>query len=316
MLLGTNRRDNTPRYWEVAKQPNGFVMLLGASGSGKTETLKVIATEIHVFGVPILIFDFHGDVILEGAEDYILSHGPACTHGINPMELDSTDSADGGVYAQINILLLMLKACIPSLGHRQWRVIKDTLNDAYEQAGIIDRNPTSWERISPTFGDVLNLLEERLDDEEISKAQKNIISSAYDAVAKVFEHPIFAKERQILINDFLSRSHRLNLVHLEENVRFVVTDTLLRKIARALKAQGNIPVQPQSDQEQFRLFVIIDEAKILSTGGKDRDATDAILNKLATEYRKFGLGMVLASQMSDHFSNETKAQMATRLVLS
>ncbi len=315
VLLGTARRDNTLRHWEIAKQPNGFFLILGASGSGKTETLKVIASEIHTFGVPCLIFDFHGDVVLEGAEDYTLSHGPACTHGINPMELDSLDPADGGVYAQVNILLSMLKACIPSLGHRQWRVIKDILNEAYDRAGINDRDPASWHQTPPTFGDVLGLMDNQLEDDSLSRSQKNIIESAYDAIAKVFEHPIFAKGQQISIDDLLERSHHLNLVHLEEDIRFVITDTLLRKLARALKSKGNIPVQPQNDFERFRLFVFVDEAKILSMGGKDRDASSAVLNTLATEYRKFGLGMVLASQMSDHFSNETKAQMATRLVL-
>lgn len=275
----------------------------------------MIASEIHTFGVPCLIFDFHGDVVLEGAEDYTLSHGPACTHGINPMELDSIDPADGGVYAQVNILLFMLKACIPSLGHRQWRVIKDILNEAYDRAGINDRDPASWQRIPPTFGAVLKLLDNQLEDDTLSRNQKNIIESAYDAIARVFEHPIFTKGQQISIDNLLGRSHRLNLVHLEDDIRFVVTDTLLRKLARALKAKGNIPVQPQNDFERFRLFIFVDEAKILSMGGKDRDSSSAVLNTLATEYRKFGLGMVLASQMSDHFSNETKAQMATRLVL-
>lgn len=314
ILLGNARRDKQPRYWEPAKQPNGFFLILGASGSGKTETLKVIASEIHHFGIPCLIFDFHGDVMLNEADDFVLSHGPACTHGINPMELDSTDLADGGVYAQVNTLLTMLKACVPSLGHRQWRVIKDILNIAYTRKGISDE-PSTWVKIPPTFADVLEMMEEEMENENVSKTQKNIMESAYDTIARVFEHPIFAKSQQLFIDDFLSRSHRLNLVHLEEDVRFVVTDTLLRKLARALKAKGNIPVQPQSDREQFRLFVFVDEAKILSMGGKDRDSTNAILNKLATEYRKFGLGMVLASQMSDHFSNETKAQMATRLAL-
>jgi DNA helicase HerA-like ATPase len=289
-------------------------LILGASGSGKTETLKVIASEIHNFGIPCLIFDFHGDVTLEGATEYILSHGPACTHGMNPLELDSTDPIDGGVYAQVNILLNMLKACIPSLGHRQWRVIKETLNEAYNSSGITD-DPNTWQLTPPTFGNVLGILDERLEDEELSRSQKNIIESAYDAVSRVFEHPVFAKKEQISVENLLATSHRLNLAHLEEDVRFIITDTLLRKLARALKLKGSIPVQPENDFERFRLFVFVDEAKILSMGGKDRDSSSAVLNTLATEYRKFGLGIVLASQMSDHFSSETKAQMATRLVL-
>ena len=315
VLLGRSRTDHSLKHWEVAKQANGFFMILGASGSGKTETLKVVAAEIHRYGIPCLIFDFHGDVVLAGAEDYVLSHGPASTQGINPMELDSTDPADGGVYAQINILLAMLKACVPSLGHRQWRVIKDVLNEVYEQAGVSDKNPASWQRRPPTFAHVLQLLEQKLENDTIARSQRNIIESAFDAVARVFEHPVFARGNQIQIEQLLARSHRLNLVHLEEEIRFVVTDTLLRKLARSLKSSGNIPVQPQNDHERFRLFVFVDEAKILALGGKDRDSSSAILNTLATEYRKFGLGMVLASQMSDHFSNETKGQIATRLVL-
>lgn len=315
VLLGKSRSDQSLKYWEVAKQPNGFFLILGSSGSGKTETLKVVAAEIHRYGVPCLIFDFHGDVVLAGAQDYVLSHGPASTHGINPMELDSIDPADGGVYAQVNILLGMLQACVPSLGHRQWRVIKDVLNDTYERAGVTDKDPATWQRQPPTFADVLSLLEQRMEDDAYSKSQRNIIESAYDAVAKVFEHPVFARHEQIQIEQLLARSHRLSLVHLEENIRFVVTDTLLRKLARALKSRGSIPVQPRNDHERYRLFIFIDEAKILSLGGKDRDASSAILNTLATEYRKFGLGMVLASQMSDHFSHETKGQIATRLVL-
>jgi hypothetical protein len=60
---------------------------------------------------------------------------------------------------------------------------------------------------------------------------------------------------------------------------------------------------------------VIDEAKILSTGAGDPDSPDRILNLLFTEARKFGLGMILASQMSDHFGSEVKANAATWLVL-
>lgn len=82
-----------------------------------------------------------------------------------------------------------------------------------------------------------------------------------------------------------------------------------------LHLRGPIPVQTADDHQRFRLFVIIDEAKILSLGESDRDRADNILNELITEARKFGLGMVLASQMSDHFGEEVRANAATWLVL-
>ena len=92
-------------------------------------------------------------------------------------------------------------------------------------------------------------------------------------------------------------------------------ETLLRKLFRVLRLRGPIPVQPADDRQRFRLFVLIDEAKILSLGGGDRDRSGNILNELITEARKFGLGMILASQMSDHFSEDVRANAATWLVL-
>lgn len=315
IIIGKAKRDSSIVSWDVGQQPNGFLMILGASGSGKTETLKAITKQIHDYGVPCLIFDFHGDIVIPGPTDCLLSHGSGSDFGINPMELDSTDPADGGVYAQISILLGMLKSCIPSLGHRQWRVIKDVMNETYAQAGFTDADDSTWHKKPPTFKTVLQLLERKRNDEEITTSQKNIIDSAHDAVANVFEHPIFARTTQLSIEDLLDRSHRLNLKHLDEKIQFVVADTLLRKLARALRSKGNIPVYPKSDRERFRLFVVIDEAKRVTMGGKGRDSSQEIMNTLATEYRKFGLGMILASQMSDHFGYETKGQIATRLVL-
>ena len=126
--------------------------------------------------------------------------------------------------------------------------------------------------------------------------------------------PIFQRDQHVSIDDMRAQSTRLDLSKLPDNVRFIATETLLRRIFRKLRLEGPIPVQA-TDRERFRLFVIIDEAKILSLGGGERDRADGILNELMTEARKFGLGMIIASQMSDHFSEDVRANAATWLVL-
>jgi hypothetical protein len=55
---------------------------------------------------------------------------------------------------------------------------------------------------------------------------------------------------------------------------FVAIETLLRKLFRMLRLRGPIPVQPAGDRQRLRLFVVIDEAKILSLGGGERDRAD------------------------------------------
>jgi hypothetical protein len=134
-------------------------------------------------------------------------------------------------------------------------------------------------------------------------------------VQEIFEHPIFQRREHVSIDEILKSNVRLDLSKLNDEVRYITAETLLRKIFRVLRLMGPIPVQPGDDRQRFRLFVVIDEAKILSTGGGDPDSPERILNQLFTEARKFGLGMILASQMSDHFGSEVKANAASWLVL-
>jgi hypothetical protein len=312
--LGAGRRNSEPLQWVPSKLSNGFFLILGASGSGKTETLKVLGAEVNAYGIPVLIFDFHGDIVVPGTRTITLSHGPASTIGINPMELESKNPIDGGPFSQRNHLRDLLKSCVPSIQHRQWKVLGDAFQDVYRACGIVDDDPATWENPCPTFQDVVERLEEMKDEEEYKK-QRSSIDGALDAVLRIFEHPVFSRREQLSLEQLLSSSHRLNLAHLEDGVRFIVTDTLLRKLFRTLKAQGPIPVSPKGDRERYRLFVVIDEAKILTMGGKDRNSSSAIINILATEARKFGVGMVLATQRSFHFGDDVRANAATWLAL-
>lgn len=50
-------------------------------------------------------------------------------------------------------------------------------------------------------------------------------------------------------------------------------------------------------------------------GGGDPDKRTRILNVLATEGRKFGIGLILASQTSAHFGQDVRRNVASRLVL-
>lgn len=81
-----------------------------------------------------------------------------------------------------------------------------------------------------------------------------------------------------------------------------------------LSLQGPIPVKPVGNHERFRPFILIDEAKILTMGEADTDGRDLILNIMVTEGRKFGIGLIPASQMRDHFGRDVKGNVGTNLV--
>lgn len=312
--LGQETNTKQPVAWAPGKQSNGFFLILGASGSGKTETLKVLGKGIADYGVPVLVLDFHGDVQFPGLRSVLLSSGTSSTTGVNPMELDSQSAEETGLYDQRKVIRDMIRNAVPALGHRQGAILRDAIEEAYVRAGFNDSDPATWRNTPPTFADVQEILADWADDDS-RKSQRTSIEGCLAAVQEIFEHPIFQRREHVSVDEILSRSMRLDLSKLTEEVRYITAETLLRKIFRVLRLMGPIPVQPVDDRQRFRLFVVIDEAKILSTGGGDPDSPERILNQLFTEARKFGLGMVLASQMSDHFGSEVKANAASWLVL-
>lgn len=314
ICLGEEVNSKAPVMWAPSKQSNGFFLALGASGSGKTETLKVLGKGIADYGVPVLVLDFHGDVLFPGLKSVLLSSGTSSTHGINPMELDSKSAEETGLYDQRKVLRDMIRNAVPALGHRQNAILRDAIEEAYSSAGFDDNSPASWGAAPPTFREVEDILAAWAED-DARKSQRSAIEGCLAAIQEIFEHPVFHRKEHVSVDEILSSNIRLDLSKLTDEVRYIVAETLLRKLFRILRLKGPIPVQPADDRQRFRLFVVIDEAKILSTGGGDPDAPDRILNLLFTEARKFGLGMILASQMSDHFGSEVKANAASWLVL-
>lgn len=314
IFLGSEVNTKNPVTWTPGKQSNGFFLILGASGSGKTETLKVLGKGIVDYGVPVLVLDFHGDVTFPGLKSVLMSSGTSSSVGINPMELDSRSAEETGLYDQRKVLRDMIRNAVPALGHRQNAILRDAIEDAYASAGFDDANPSTWTNSPPTFGDVEVILSNWADS-DLKKTQRAAIEGCLAAIQEIFEHPLFHRKEHVSVEEILSSSVRLDLSKLGDEVRYITAETLLRKIFRVLRLKGPIPVQPSDDRQRFRLFIVIDEAKILSTGAGDPDAPDRILNLLFTEARKFGLGMILASQMSDHFGSEVKANAATWLVL-
>jgi energy-coupling factor transporter ATP-binding protein EcfA2 len=298
--------DGAPAVWQPGVQSNGFMLILGASGSGKTETLKVIGSAIHKNGIPVLVLDFHGDVHLKGAPTTLLSSGAASTCGLNPLELDLESAQEAGLYDQRAALREMIVRAVPALGHRQADILHEALGEAYKSAGIFDDDPASWRREPPGFADLFAGLRDMADGGQ--RSADGVIAGVRD----LFGHPIFNRSKRLSIEALLKTSARLDLSKLPDGVRFIAAETLLRRIFRALRMRGPIPVAPADDRERFRLFVIVDEAKILALGGnRERN----ILNDLFTEARKFGLGMVLASQMAEHFSEDVRSNAAAWLVL-
>lgn len=312
--LGRAWLDDSDVCWVPSHETNGFLLVLGSSGSGKTETLKTIGSRIVQSGYPVLVLDFHGDVSFPGLNSVLMSSGTASIVGVNPMDVDCFLDDRVGLYEQRGRLVEMIQRAVPTLGPRQKILLMDAITDAYWRAGFRDQLPDTWRGWTPRFVDVIDTLRFWEQDESWTGSRQSI-AGCIAAIRNEFDHPVFAKHQFLTLEGLLRWNTRVDLSTLTEGVRYIVAETLLRKAFGALQLQGPIPVDPKDDSERYRLFVVIDEAKILSNGRGDLESSSHILNIIATEGRKFGIGLILASQMSSHFGSEVKANAGAWLVM-
>lgn len=303
-----------PCSWEPSACSNGSLLVLGASGSGKTETLKKVGRAVIHHPIPLLIIDFHGDIVFPGQTSFLLSSGFDSCIGVNPLELPSLNHRLIGLRDQWLGVTAMLKRACPHLSQNQLAIITFAIGQAFRNAGIEEAFPWTWSNQAPRLVDVLDVLRKWGEDgfDCFSAAS---IRGCYNAVTSVFGHPVFNRFVGLDLNRLQNACTRIDLSHVDESIRFLVAETLLRLVFAKLRGLGPIPVNPASDKERYRLMILIDEAKILTCGKGDPDSRDRILNVLITEGRKFGIGLILASQMVDHFGQDVLSNVASLLVM-
>lgn len=100
-----------------------------------------------------------------------------------------------------------------------------------------------------------------------------------------------------------SRVHRFNLSPLQiRDTQRLFVDTYLRQLFERCVAMG--------ETDELRHIVILDEAEIYADGGEE-----SMLNILANQARKFGIGLILASQSPKHFSEDLMAAASLKMLL-
>lgn len=282
-------------FWEPGRLPNGFLLVTGAAGAGKSAALRTIGRSLMDMGLPLITLDFHNEMSIPGQREITLSGAPSSQIGVNPLEIDIAAANETGLHDVRQAMLTMITRAVPSLGHNQAGALKQALVETYRAAGIDDRTPETWSRPAPTAADLMaNITNEGL----------------INAIDGLFGHPCFNRAQNINIDEIVTGGLRLGLKSLPDDVRYVVTDTMLRRVFSAIKARGHISDRPESDAERFRACLLIDEARIITAGGKSK-----IVEDLVNEARKFGLAMLLASQSVKHFPHDIRNAAATKLIL-
>jgi hypothetical protein len=218
--------------------------------------------------------------------------------GINPLQIYPSDTHGPATVAQ-RVADTFIRV-YPRLGVQQHALLRRAVVELLEDSGIRGEDKT-WSNQPPPFRDLEQKLLEYAASKEASL--RRVASATAPHVSTLFFFNTFRRTGHALSwSDLLTRGGAawiLALGGLELSVERAVTEFLLWSLIRHFEMLGPAPL---------RCFVVLDEAHKLAFG------PGSPVEKVLREGRKFGLGVILASQQPEDFSPVAFANTAAKIV--
>jgi DNA phosphorothioation-dependent restriction protein DptH len=306
--LGKDLTNDTQVFWNLDPEkgvPNPHVLVLGESGYGKTYAILCIIAELTRRRIPCLIFDYGQGFSRQSlTSQFVNAVAPleieASRDGIdiNPLQVFGND-----VHGPINVAQRIADTfarVYSRIGVQQHATLRRAVLEVMSEYGISADEAGSWNRELPPFKELHRKLESYAQEDG---TQARVASLVGSHISTMFVFNTFrASGRRLDWQQLLSsRNHMvtLQLKGLEHSLERAVTEFLLWNFLAYIEALG-----PSS----LRCFVILDEAHKLCFD------VGSPVEKLLREGRKYGLGLILASQQPEDFSAVAFANTATKLV--
>jgi DNA phosphorothioation-dependent restriction protein DptH len=309
VFIGLDAETDEEVFWNpdpLDGVANPHMLILGESGFGKTYAMSCILTELTQQKTPSIVFDY-GQGFTAGSSPNLFTEYAkpieirASLEGvaINPLQLFPSD-----VHGPVNVAQRVadtFQRVYPQIGVQQHAILRQAILDVMLDEGITPDSPESWERSLPSFA----ALQGKLDAyaKNPSHPQRRIASSVASHISTMFVFKTFQDSGVSLDwQDMLGSGGRVCVIQLkglEYSLERAVTEFLLWNLIGFVESIGPNPM---------RCFVILDEAhKLALVPGSPTE-------KLLREGRKFGLGLLLASQQPEDFSSVAFANTATKMV--
>lgn len=296
-------------YWnpqDAGAAMNPHLMIMGESGSGKTYAVQCLVAELAQRKVPSILFDYGQSFELPHLDPAFKKFAGIREHligeeglPINPLQIFTTD-AQGPKSVATRVSDVFDAAY--HLGDIQRKVMIDAIRSAFEKAGISEADSSTWTKDLPTLLALQHVLEEMSANKEYSHYR-----NAGGVVARLMTFFMLTSFRSdaekwswdSLLKDSKHKVHVLQFRGLEGKTQRVLVELLLWHLFFYLKSTGQSPL---------RLYCVLDEAHHLSF--REGGPVDFLLR----EARKFGLGIMFASQQPEDFSPPAFSNSASKLV--
>lgn len=300
---GVNWDPFTPTPKKLANQ---HVLIVGKSGAGKTQSAAAFMTELWKVKVPCIIFDFQGEYM-----DTRLTNGNnktflECTNAdvldaadgieVNPLEIpDDPHTGNKQNYMKVVYQVSTSLAKIFGLGDIQRAILRDAIGQAFVSNGFIAGNKETWNKNPPMLSQVWEILK------HFEKTEGGNVRNLILRTQPLFETGVFLETGDAKsFNRILSHTSIIRLSNLATpELMVAVSRFVFQKIYATMLSKG-----PSS---KLCVFAVVDEAHKLSY--------DETLTELIREARKYGVGILLASQSVKDFDRIVFDMVGTKVAL-
>jgi hypothetical protein len=157
-------------------------------------------------------------------------------------------------------------------------------------------------------------VEEKLNIKDFSFYTKKNVFPALESIeiyinsmieSKIFSkaNPVFQKGKNVF---------RFNLKYLEDDLMLFIANLIIQRIFTKLRMRYEYK---QDTNVDVNTYILIDESKLILPN-KERNNDLHYVNRIVSEARKFGLGIILASQRMAHYSQEMLSNISTKIILN
>lgn len=276
------KSDSEDVYWMPKREKNPHFLVVGTSGSGKTETLRAMVHEFSGMEIPVMIVDFHQD--FEDMADSVMDFKNVT---INPLEY-FPETPEMAMYKVSHILKKIFQ-----LGVQQEGALQDAIHEAYRSKGISLKATEQGDM--PTFDDVKDILESKLEQMKEEKRSTQTIETLLVRLRPLFNTGFFTKKNSMSFRSIFKGTTVLKLRDMPtDEVKYAVAEFFINKLKYELYSRGKT--------NKIILYCVIDEAHRLID-------EKSPLNDLLRESRKYGAGVILSSQRPSDFSETVLANI-------
>lgn len=304
IYLGKNAITGVAMSWNPFKQvparlTNQHLLVVGKSGSGKSETTKAIIWELGRRGVPSIIFDFQGEYASGEFFDAVQPQVFNAMDGlpVNPLELP-IDPLTGKKKPPIEMVFRLadtLNKVFGGSGEIQLGILREAIEECYVQQGIVSSDPATWDKAPPTLEMLAAVLDHWSHDRGVQ------VRNLLVRLQPLFKSGIFKQGKtSFTFDDLFQRTTVLLMTSGIKDLMLAASRFMLDKVYAAMLTRGVT--------RDLRVMVVVDEAHKL--------CGDETITSLIKEARKYGLGLVLSSQETRDFHPSIFANTGTLISLA